>query len=322
MQKIAVIHDLSGLGRTSLSVVIPILSTLGVQVCPLPTAVLSSGTSGFPDFRFQDLTPAMRTFLDHWKSIPLTVDAVYSGFLGSAEQVGLVAECAQSCLKKGGLFVVHPVMGDNGELEPTMGTEMVQRMRWLAAQATCITPNLTEAALLLEEDYPFWAEDRGMPEDLVVDWLARLADMGPEYVVITSVPLAPRQTCPEVQNAEQPNPNKKVHSHATTWSGHARSTAVMAFDKRQGRFWKVECEYLPAVYPGTGDTFTSVLTGSLMQGDSLPVAMDRAVQFVTLGLRAAFGHKAPEREGIYLERVLMTLLEPVTALHYRLIAEK
>jgi Pyridoxal/pyridoxine/pyridoxamine kinase len=315
MQKIAVIHDLSGLGRTSLTVVIPVLSALGVQVCPLPTAVLSSGTSGFPGFRFQDLTPVMRSFLEHWKSIPLAVDAVYSGFLGSAEQVELVAECARACLKKGGLFVVDPVMGDNGELEPTMGTEMVGRMRWLAAQATCITPNLTEAALLLEENYPFWTEEEGMPEDMAVEWLSRLADIGPEYVVITSVPLGPRPKAPAAQSSP-------LAQGGRTWSGLTRSTAVMAFDKRQQRFWKVECEYLPADYPGTGDTFTSVLTGALMQGDSLPVAMDRAVQFVTLGIRAAFGHKAPEREGIYLERVLMTLLEPVTSLRYRLIAER
>jgi len=286
--RLAAIHDLSGFGRTSLMVVIPIFSTLGIQVCPLPTAVLSTGTSGFDDFCFVDLTRHMPDFLAHWKSLRLSFDAVYSGFLGSAKQVEIVADCMEHCLKPGGLAVVDPVLGDNGQLEPTMDMAMVERMRWLAGRATCITPNLTEAALLLNEPYPAEAERNGMDDGMLREWLLRLTE-GPETAVITSVP-----------------------------AGNGRHSAVVAYQREQKRFWRVDCDYIPAAYPGTGDTFTSVLTGSLMQGDSLPLAMDRAVQFVTLGIRAAFGHSAPQREGIFLERVLNALNAPVTTSSYAL----
>ena len=276
--RVAAIHDLAGFGRTSLMVVIPIFTTLGIQVCPLPTAVLSTGTDGFGDFRFTDLTEHMGATLSHWKDLRLRFDAVYSGFLGSPKQVELVADCIENCLKPGGLVVVDPVLGDNGQLEPTMDMRMVERMRWLTKQATCITPNLTEAALLLGEPYPAEAEERGMDESVLRDWLYRLTNDGPADVVITSVPV-----------------------------GNKRRSAVVAYQREHRRFWRVDCDFFPAAYPGTGDTFTSVLTGSLMQGDCLPLAMDRAVQFVSLGIRAAFGHNSPCREGIFLERALPSL---------------
>ena len=291
--RVAAIHDLSGFGRTSLMVVIPIFSTLGIQVCPLPTAVLSTHTSGFDDFRFVDLTDSMPGFLKHWKELDLRFEAVYSGFLGSPAQVETVADCIEHCLQPEGIAMVDPVLGDNGKLDPTMSMEMVERMRWLVGKATCITPNLTEAALLLNEPYPVAAEEKGMDEGQLREWLYRLTNNGPEVAVITSVPV-----------------------------GNGRQSAVVAYQRNHHRFWKVDCEYIPAFYPGTGDTFTSVLTGSLMQGDSLPLAMDRAVQFVTLGIRAAFGHTTPHREGIFLERVLNALNAPVTTTSYALWEEE
>ncbi|MDL2266692.1 pyridoxamine kinase [Desulfovibrio sp. OttesenSCG-928-G15] len=287
--RLAAIHDLAGFGHTSLMAVIPIFSTLGIQVCPLPTAVLSTGTDGFPGFRFVDMSEHIPAFLEHWKELGLRFDAVYSGFLGSEKQAEMVARCIEECLKPGGLAVVDPVLGDNGSLEPTMDMHMVDRMRWLVGKATCITPNLTEAALLLAEPYPMEAEQDGMDEHMLRDWLTRLSELGPDITVITSVP-----------------------------EGNGRHSAVVAYHRAQNRFWRVDCDYIPAAYPGTGDTFTSVLTGSLMQGDSLPIAMDRAVRFVTLGIRAAFGHNAPQREGIFLERVLPSLNTPVTASGYAL----
>ncbi|MDR2605514.1 MAG: pyridoxamine kinase [Desulfovibrio sp.] len=289
VQRLAAVHDLAGFGHTSLMVVIPVFSTLGIQVCPLPTAVLSTGTTGFEDFRFADLTGHMAGFLRHWKELGLQFDAVYSGFLGSAEQAGIVAECIDDCLKPGGLAVVDPVLGDNGRLEPTMNMDMVETMRVLARKADCITPNLTEAALLLGERYPQDIARDGMDEGRLRDWLRRLTDNGPDIAVITGVPCA----------------------------GAGRS-ATVAYHRRHNHFWRVDCAWLPADYPGTGDCFTSVLLGSMMQGDSLPLAMDRAVQFVSMGIRAAFGHGAPLREGIQLERVLNSLNAPVTASGYAL----
>lgn len=287
--RVAAIHDISGFGRTSLMVVIPIFSTMGIQVCPLPTAVLSTGTSGFDNFRFVDLTDHLSGFLEHWKSLGLTFDAVYSGFLGSERQVEIVAECIDERLKPDGFAVVDPVLGDDGVLEPTMGMPMVEAMRRLVGKAHCITPNLTEAALLLNEPYPAESLAHGMDEHMLRDWLVRLTEMGPDIAVITSVPV-----------------------------GGGKYSAAIARERTQNRFWRVDADYIPAAFPGTGDTFTSVLTGSLLQGDSLPLAMDRATQFVNLGIRAAFGHSAPCREGIFLERVLQSLNAPLSRSAYSL----
>lgn len=287
--RLAAIHDLAGFGRTSLMVVIPVFSTMGIQVCPLPTAVLSTGTTGFSDFQFTDLTRHTAASLEHWKRLGLCFDAVYSGFLGSEQQTELVADCIDNCLEKDGLAVVDPVLGDNGRMEPTMGVGMVEAMRTLVRKASLITPNLTEAALLLGEPYPITAQRPGMDEGMLREWLYRLTDLGPEIAVITSVP-----------------------------EDNGRQSWVVAHHKGQNRFWRVDCNYIPADYPGTGDTFTSVLTGSMMRGDSLPLAMDRAAQFVAMGIRAAFGHDSPYREGIFLERVLNSLSAPVTAATYAL----
>lgn len=290
LTRVAAIHDLSGFGRTSLAVAIPILSCMGIQVCSLPTAVLSSETGAFDDFVFVDMTESMAGFLDHWDRLGAKFDAVYSGFLGSPAQVDLVARCIGSNLLPGGLAVVDPVMGDNGRLDPTMTMSMVDRMRWLVRRAHCITPNLTEAALLLDEEYPVGR----MPVCQLKDWLKRLGEMGPEMVIITSAPL-------ELA---------------------ARKVGVAAYHKSHGMFWQVACDYIPAFYPGTGDTFASVITGSLLQGDSLPTAIDRAVQFVTLAIRATFGHDLPTRNGILLERVLHSLNVPMTTSTFTLLQEE
>ncbi len=311
--RIAAVHDLSGFGRTSLTVVIPVFSAMGIQVCPLPTAVLSTQTSGVSDFCFVDLSAAMRDFLGHWRRMGLRFDAVYSGFLGSAGQADTVMECIEHCLEKDGLVVVDPVLGDNGRLDPTMSMEMVECQRRLITRAHCITPNLTEAALLLGEPFPPEAEaayrsvrhvgaerggglkagaESGLEVEKVKDWLRRLSAVGPDMAIMTSVPLL----------------------------GGGLSS-VVAYHREQDRFWKVDCEYIPAFYPGTGDTFTSVLTACLMQGDSLPIAMDRAVQFVTMGIRATFGYKLPGTDGILLEKVLGTLNLPFTNSRYELLEE-
>lgn len=286
--RVAAIHDLSGFGRASLTVVIPILSAMGIQVCPMPTAVLSTHTTEFTDFSFHDLTGEMRRFLEHWLRLGLTFEAVYSGFLGAPEQMDVVEEVILRCRAEGGLAVVDPVLGDNGRLDPTMTPDMVARMRLLVRRADCITPNHSEAGWLLEEDY---RPHISMSE--IKRRLKRLTAMGPQLAVITSAPTASRPD----------------------------HTSVVAYHAGQDRFWKVDCPYIPAFYPGTGDCFASVLTGSLLQGDSLPLAMDRAVRFVTLGIRAAFGHALPHREGILLERVLDSLRAPVTSASYELLED-
>ncbi len=284
--KVAAIHDLSGFGRTSLTVVIPILSTMGVQVCPMPTAVLSTHTTKFTDFSFCDLEQEMHHFLQHWRSLGLHFDAIYSGFLGSPGQMEVVEKTIEQCKSPQGFAIVDPVLGDNGKLDPTMTQEMVERMRSLISHADCITPNHSEACWLLDEKYTEHLSIEHIKERLI-----RLTEMGPSIAIITSAPI-------------------------NITSGNV---SVVAYDALQKRFWRVDCSYIPAFYPGTGDSFASVLTGSLLLGDSLPLAIDRAVQFVTMGIRATFGHNEPQHHGILLERVLDTLRAPIMTTSYELL---
>jgi len=273
IKKIAAIHDLSGIGRVSLTSVIPILSSMGIQVCPLPTAVLSSHTQ-YPDFYKVDLTEHLHPFIKHWKELKLEFDAVYSGYLASAAQVEIVEYLIETFYKDGMMVVVDPVMGDNGSRYASLGMDLVKEMQRLIQKADVITPNLTEAALLLDEDYT-----ENLNHEQIKQWLIRLSEKGPSTVIITSVPELPKN----------------------------KITSVIAYESKTQRFWKVSCHYLPANYPGTGDSFTSALTGSLLQGDSLPIALDRAVQFISYGVRATFGHNYDKREGIMLERILKNL---------------
>lgn len=283
--KVAAVHDLSGFGRASLTVVIPILANMGVQVCPLPTAVLSSH-SGFPGFHFADLTDHLEPMIAHWKKMELQFDAIYSGYLGSARQVDIVREFIHSFKTPDQLIVVDPVMGDNGRLYTAFGPEMVEEMRKLIENAHIITPNLTEAAFLLGEEFDLQAD-----LETVKRWAHQLGEMGPEIVIITSVP--------------EPSLHQK--------------TSVLAWNRLDKRMWKVSCDYLPANYPGTGDAFSSVIVGSLLQGDSLPIALDRAVHFISMGVRATFGHKHQHVEGIMLEKVLPSLNAPVQVSSYQLL---
>jgi pyridoxine kinase len=281
----AAIHDLSGFGRASLTVIIPVLSTMGIQVCPLPTAVLSTHTGGFQDYRFVDLSDHMRSMIEHWRSLDLSFDAIYSGFLGSSEQIEIVAGFIDSFSRQEQLVLIDPVMGDEGKPYGPIRPELIRGMRGLIEHAKVITPNFTEGCFLLEREYRL----KIGPGELK-QWLIRLSDFGPSTVILTSVPLDP--------------------------AGH--STSVVAYDREDGRFWKVDCSFVPAYYPGTGDAFASVILGSLLQGDSLPSALDRAVQFVTLAIKASFGYDLPRREGVVLERVLGNLKAPLTSMTYEL----
>lgn len=289
VKKVAAIHDLSGFGRSSLTSIIPILSSMKVQVCPVPTAVLSSHTGGFEGYSFLDLTDYMEQHIAHWKSLNLEFDCIYSGFLGSPKQMKIVADFIDFFGHKNNLTVVDPVLGDNGKLYGTMNNEMVEEMRKLISKADIITPNFTEVTFLLNKPYK-----KEISEAEVKEWLVELANMGPKIVIATSVP--------------------DENSHKAD-----RKTNVIAYDKENDVFWKVSCKYIPASYPGTGDAYTSVVIGSLLQGDSLPIAIERGVQFITQCILASYGFKYPNREGVLLERMLDVLKMPTISNSYELL---
>jgi len=285
VKKIAAVHDLSGMGRVSLTVVIPVLSSMGFQVCPLPTAVLSNHTQ-YPDFTFLDLTDEMPKIISEWKKLDVQFDAFYTGYLGSPRQIQIVSDFIDDFRHSDSLVVADPVLGDNGKLYANFDERMIKEMRRLIRKADVITPNLTELFFLLDE--PFQAENT---DEELKRYLRLLSDQGPQIVIITSVPVI----------------------------GDNNKTSVYAYNRQGNRFWKIVCPYLPAHYPGTGDTFTSVITGALMQGDSLPIALDRATQFILQGIRATFGYEYDNREGILLEKVLHNLDLPIQSGSYELI---
>ena len=269
--KVAAIHDMSGFGRCSLTVIIPVLSAMGVQVCPFPTAILSTHSGGFGKFSFHDLTGTMEDYSSHWKSIDLRFDCIYSGFLGSARQIEIVSSFFRDfSAPEKPLIVVDPVMADTGRLYETYTPEMQEKMRLLAMKADVITPNPTEAFFLLGEPYA----DPPLDVTDVRRLLKRLSEGGPSAVVITGV--------------------------QTAGGGHINA----GYERDSGACWQVPFERIPVNYPGTGDIFSGVLVGSLLKGDSLPAAMDRATQFASLAVSSTYTCGTPAREGVLIEKAL------------------
>lgn len=268
--RVAAIHDLSGFGRCSLTVAIPILSAMGIQCCPLPTAFLSTHTGGFEGFTFLDMTEEMPKVTAHWKSLDLHFQAIYSGFLGSGRQIGLVEGFLRDFRGTDTVVVVDPVMGDHGEIYQTYTPAMCAGMARLAERADVITPNLTEAALLLDMPY----KDLPTGESGYREIVERLSLSGRRSVVLTGAVLSPEQT------------------------------GAMCFDARTGRSAAVQTARIPREFHGTGDVFASVLTGALVQGTSLPAAAERAVEFVRACAERTAEEKLPMREGVDFEPLL------------------
>lgn len=276
--RVTAIHDMSGFGRCSLTVALPILSAMGVQCCPLPTAFLSTHTGGFEGFTFLDMTEEMPKIAHHWKSLNLRFDAVYSGFLGSARQIGLVSDFIRD-FRGDGVVVVDPVMGDGGAVYRTYTPEMCRGMARLAEQADVITPNLTEAALLL--GVPYEALPAGA--DGCRDIVARLSLGGRRSVVLTGASLEPG------------------------------STGAMCFDASTGRTEAIQTRRVDRDFHGTGDVFSSVLTGALVQGKSLTGAARAAAEFVRACAERTAAKDLPMREGVDFEPLLGLLAKPVAS---------
>ncbi len=277
--RVAAIHDLSGVGRCSLSVILPTMSAQGIQVCPVPTAILSTHTGGFGEVVLRDLTDYILPALEHYKRLDYKFDCVYSGFLASKEQIDHCLDFFE--YYKDALKVVDPVMADNGKPYKTCTPELCSRMGELAAIADIITPNITEAAMLLGEN-PV-QPDVSMQK--IKSCLVRLSELGPKIVVITS-----------------------VFSDGRTYN--------VGYDRDHSKFWRIPYNLINAHYPGTGDVFASVLTGSILRGDSLPIAMNRATAFLERAIKTTYSYSTDAREGIMLESCLDFLITNPTLCDY------
>lgn len=280
--RVAAIHDLSGVGRCSLTVILPVLSAMGVQVCPVPTAMLSCHL-GFGDVVFRDLTDYIPRALENYQELGIDFECIYSGFLGSEEQVDHCLEFFRSYPKA--LIVVDPVMGDHGKPYKTYTKELQTRMGELVSVADLITPNYTEACILLGEEYSHEPVTRAKAKSMLV----RLSELGPKNVVITGLSLATGEI------------------------------ANVGYDRDQNAFWRVTCDYVPVSYPGTGDLYASALIGSLLTGDSLPISMDRATRFAEISIKTTFSYGTETRQGVMLERSLPWLTQREVLKNYQIL---
>ena len=276
----AVIHDMSGFGRCSLTEVIPILSVMGVQCCPLPTAFLSTHTGGFAGFTFLDMTEELPKVAEHWRSLGLKFDAIYSGFLGSERQIGIVSDFIRRFRGPETLVVVDPVMGDDGKAYQTYTPAMCAGMERLAALADVVTPNLTEAAFLLNRDYQDLLDGgRALHDETALRRLAEELSLGGRRsVALTGAALAPGRT------------------------------GAMCFDARTGTSEAVQADFVAHPLHGTGDIFASVLTGALMRGDPLRDAAALAVDFIHECAVRTVAQGLPLREGVDFEPLLGRLI--------------
>lgn len=274
--RVAAIHDMSGFGRCSLTVAIPVLSAMGVQCCPLPTAYLSTHTGGFTGYTFLDMTDEMPKTAAHWAELGIHFDAVYTGFMGSEAQMDIVADFVRTFRRDDTtVFVCDPVMGDHGKIYKTYTPAMCAGMTRLAEMADVIVPNFTEAAVLLGEDYSFHAlaQDEAGCRSIV----ERLSRNGERSVVLTGVSLRKGEI------------------------------GVCLYDRAGGGTEFLFDEFVGKEFHGTGDVFASVLTGALVQGKPLREAVRLAEAFVRECAKQTMPQKLPAREGVDFEPVLWKL---------------
>lgn len=265
--RLAMINDIAGFGRCSTTISLPVISSMQVQVCPVPTSVLSNHL-GFSSCFFNDYTPHMREYLNAWKDLALTFDGLYCGFLGSVEQINIVEEFLEDFRPP--FFLLDPVMGDHGKAYSTITPEHCDRMRRLAARADIITPNITEACLLTDTPYRpgNWCDYE------LLQICEKLSSFCPGKIVITGLQ------------------NKDYFLNYIWQNGYRRTCTA----PRTG-----------ASRPGTGDLFSSILAADALNHVPLEVSVQKAADFTALCIRGSEEAKIPIQEGVLFEKYLRQL---------------
>ena len=268
--RVAAVHDMCGYGKCSLGVAIPVLSAAGIDVCPVPTALFSAHTK-FPVFYMHDTTEMLNDYLDAWQKEGVDLDGVYSGFLGSAEQVAVIQRLYREYPRA--LHIVDPVMGDGGQKYPTYTDELCQAMAGLVDGADVLTPNLTEASILTGIAY----EGQDVPVAFVQRNADKLLEMGAKTVVIKGI----------------------VHEGESVIRNYLASADVDG-----GRVDEVASELLPYMLHGTGDVFASALTAAIYNGRTLREAVEFAGELVRDAMRVTREQPDYEVRGVSFETTL------------------
>ncbi len=271
LKRIAVINDLSGASRCSLTVNLPIITALGIQCACMPTAILSNHT-GYDEFFFKDFTGGMRKFSKTWQKMNLEFDAIYSGFLGSHKQIETVSAFIDKFKSSSVKIIIDPVMGDNGKIYSTYTKKLCADMKKLAAKADIVTPNITEACVLSGVRY----ENETPSEARLIEMAEKISELGAKNVIITG------------------NRNKEKVSNFVYSNGTFRIFSSYA---------------VPKYFSGTGDVFSSVIAGLCCLGADVFKSVDFASEFVRKATELSFELGLDVNDGICFEKVIHLLTD-------------
>ena len=241
-KKILTIQDISCVGQCSLTVALPIISACGQETCILPSAVLSTHTMGYSFPSIRDLTPDVPVFQKHWQKEQILFDTIYTGYLGSTEQIAYVQNIIETMLVPGGKAIIDPAMADNGKLYPAFDMAYVEAMKCLVSVADVILPNLTEACFLTGCTY-----QETYDQAYIMDVVSKLHQMGAKYVVLTGVSYEPGMTGVLIYDGE-----------TTDYYTHPR---------------------IGKSYHGTGDVYASAFVGSWASGKTMGEAVRIAADY-------------------------------------------
>lgn len=266
-KRLVAINDISGFGKCSLTVALPIISAAGVETICMPTAVLSTHTGGFSGYTYRDLTCDMPAIGEHWKSINLNPDAIYSGFLGSFDQIDIVKKFADDFKTENNLFIADPCMADHGKMYAIFDEKFAKAMAELCSKADIILPNITESCFMTGAEF----KEGIQTEEYIEDLLNKLLDMGAKNVVLTGVSFE----------------EDKV------------GAACMSEDRVAKYYFE---NRLPGAYHGTGDVFASAFCGALLNGFSIYESMSISVRYVCDCIKRTQSMENPITYGVDFER--------------------
>ncbi len=280
-KKIAVINDLSGFGRCSLTAAISVISAMGVQPCPLPTAVLTAQT-GYPDYYCDDYTDKMDIFRSYWEKMGQTFDGIYTGFVASERQIHQIFRFIDTFRSPDNFLLVDPVMGDNGKTYDLFTPPLLQEMRRLALTADIITPNLTELCLLTDQEYSSVSATEELPALLrkITDLGRSLCRQGPGHVVVTGIQFRDEQGKEQMGN---------LYITETI-------SQLLSFP------------HIGGSYSGTGDLFASCLAAGAARNSDLRSTIQLAGTFLEMALADTVKERIPRNDGINYEKYLSLLI--------------
>ena len=282
--RLAMINDIAGFGRCSTTVSLPVISVMKVQVCPVPTSVLSNHL-GFPLCHFDDYTSHMRDYIKVWNELGLTFDGLYCGFLGNEEQIDIVREFVE--MFRPPLFLLDPVMGDHGRAYSSITETHVQKMKELLPLADIITPNITEACLLTGTP---WKDGEWTMQELS-GLCERLADI-----------------CQQESVSSGEASVGTVSSASIVITGIRQGDSLVNFLWDDGVYTTVSTPIAGASRPGTGDIFASILAADAVRGETLLSSVQKAANFVGLCITGSEKAGTPVQEGVVFEKYLAALL--------------